>query len=430
MLSNEANELITRVGPGTPMGEYFRRFWIPALASAELVDPDGPPLRIRLLGEDLIAFRATSGKVGLIQNACPHRGASLFFGRNEEEGLRCVYHGWKFDVAGDCVDMPSEPAESNFKTKVHARAYPTIERGNLIWTYMGPAEEQPELPDYEWTRVPNPNVRTSRRLQECNYLQAIEGGIDSSHVPFLHGVLDPENRAAPNQKYLYRDTAPRLKVLKTNYGFAYGAQRNGDADSYYWRLTPFMLPFFTVIPGFTLSPDQSNHDAHQLTYSGHGWVPRDDNSCWMVTYSWNASRALQTGEGHPAHYVELDSRTLRANVNSENDYGIDRDVQRRETYTGIANGSIQDAAVQESMGGIYDRTQEHLGTSDAAIIYLRRMYSDAAQDIIAGRKLDLPTDQAAFRVRSVSAVLDRDIPFEEGLKYMDIPAPQSEVAAT
>ena len=421
MLSEQANELVTRVGPGTPTGTYLRRFWMPALASHELDQVDGPPLRLRLLGEDLIAFRTSPNEVGLIQNACPHRGASLFFGRNEEEGLRCVYHGWKFDVDGNCVDMPSEPAESNFKNKVHATAYPTIERGGLIWAYMGPRESMPELPPYEWTRVPEGHVRTSRRLQECNYLQGIEGGIDSSHVPFLHGVLDPERQAAPNQKYLYADTAPRLQVTPTDYGFAYGAQRNGEDSSYYWRLTPFLMPFFTVIPGFTVTPDQKKDDAHTLTYSGHGWVPRDDHSCWMVTYSWNASRRLEPGEGHPAHLVNLDERTLRADVNSDNDYGIDRDVQRSQTYTGIANGSIQDAAVQESMGSIYDRSNEHLGTSDAAIIYLRRLYLQAAQSIIEGKEPFIPTNHAAFRVRFVSAILDRDVPFEDGLKYMEIP---------
>jgi phthalate 4,5-dioxygenase len=429
MLSEQANDLVTRVGPGTPMGEYFRRYWIPALTSTEVPAPDGPPLRIRLLGEDLIAFRTTSGKAGLVQNACPHRGASLFFGRNEEEGLRCVYHGWKFDVTGACVDMPSEPAESNFRTKVKAAAYPTIERGGLVWTYMGPHELTPDLPPYEWTRVPEGQVLTSRRLQECNYLQAIEGGIDSSHVPFLHGVLDPSRRAAPNQKYLYADMAPRLKVMKTEYGFAYGAQRNGDDSSYYWRLTPFMLPFFTVIPGFTVTADQKQDDAQSLTYSGHGWVPRDDHSCWMVTYSWNASRRLQDGEGHPAHFVALDARTLRADANSDNDYFIDRDVQRTQTYTGIANGSIQDAAVQESMGSVYDRTKEHLGTSDAAVIFLRRMYAEAARDIIEGKEPSLPSEPAAFRVRSVSAILDREVPFEEGLRYMAIPAGEAQEVA-
>jgi nitrite reductase/ring-hydroxylating ferredoxin subunit len=420
MLSARNNELITRTGPGTPMGEYLRRYWLPAITSREVAEPDSPPIRVKLLNEDLIAFRSTSGQVGLIQNACPHRGASLFFGRNEEDGLRCVYHGWKFDVEGNCVDMPSEPAESNFKTKVHARAYPTQEVAGLVWVYMGPADLMPELPKYGWTQVPETNVHFSRRIQECNYLQAIEGGIDSSHVPFLHGVLDPKVRNSADRRFLYNDLAPRLIVQKTDYGFAYGAQRNGDEDTYYWRLTPFMFPFFTVIPGFTVTPDQpSDVDPNMLTYSGHGWVPMDDNNCWMVTYSWNPGRPLTEGEGHPAHYVEVDPKMYSVN-NARNDYGLDREEQRTKTYTGIPNGSMQDAAIQETMGAIFDRTREHLGTTDMAIINLRNMYLDASRAILEGGEPWMPADPDAFQVRSVSAILDRNVPFEGGLPYMAV----------
>src|ERR1044072_3652742 len=159
MLSPEDTEYLCRIGPGTPMGNLFRQYWLPAIKSDELPSPDCPPIRVKLLGEELIAYRTTSGAVGLMQNACPHRGASMFFGRNEEEGLRCVYHGWKFDTAGNCVDMPSEPAESNFKTKVHALAYPTQERSGLIWTYMGPREVPPQLPDLEVNMLPADRVR-------------------------------------------------------------------------------------------------------------------------------------------------------------------------------------------------------------------------------------------------------------------------------
>jgi phenylpropionate dioxygenase-like ring-hydroxylating dioxygenase large terminal subunit len=404
------------------MGEYLRRFWIPALTSTELPEPDCAPLRVKLMNEELIAFRTTSGSVGLIQNACPHRGASLFFGRNEEDGLRCVYHGWKFDVSGNCVDMPSEPAESNFKNKVHARAYPTLERAGIIWTYMGPPELKPaELPHYEWSRVKEGHVRVSRRVQGCNYLQAIEGGIDSSHVPFLHGVLDPERRRSPQQVYLYGDTAPRLMVRNTDYGFAYGAQRNAEADRYYWRLTPFLIPFFTVIPGFTITPDQpTDIDPEQLTYSGHGWIPMDDENCWMLTYSWNPGRKLRPDEGHPAHFLEVDPRTLHTIANASNDYFIDREVQRTRTFTGIENGSLQDAAIQESMGSVFDRTQEHLGTSDSAIIHLRSMYLQGARQVLEGGEPFLADKPDAFRVRSVSALLGRDVPFEQGLQYMQI----------
>jgi phenylpropionate dioxygenase-like ring-hydroxylating dioxygenase large terminal subunit len=417
MLTARNNELITRTGPGTPMGEYLRRFWIPALISRELPQPDCPPLRLTLLGERLVAFRASSGSVGLIRENCPHRGASLFFGRNEEDGLRCVYHGWKFAVSGACVDMPSEPAESNFRTKVRATTYPALERGGMVWAYLGPPDLEPELPDYEWTLVPEDRVLASRRIQHCNYLQAIEGGIDSAHVPFLHGVLDPRERQAPSRKYLYGDLAPRLSVEGTDYGFAYGAQRDAEPDSSYWRFTPFMLPFFTVIPGF--APAGEPQEPESLTYSGHGWVPLDDESCWMFTYSWNASRPLREGEGHPAHFVELRPGSLTPLASTANDYFMDRGVQRSETYTGIENGSMQDAAIQESMGIIFDRTLEHVGTTDRAIIFLRNLYLAAVRDQMEGAEPALPRNPGAFRVRSVSAVLDRGVPFEEGRKKME-----------
>jgi phthalate 4,5-dioxygenase len=192
MLKRQDNELITRVGPGTPMGNTMRRYWIPALLSSELPHADSDPLRVRLLGEDLVAFRDTNGNVGLIQNNCPHRGASLFFGRNEEAGIRCVYHGWKFDLTGQCIDMPNEPAESDFKTKVKATAYPIAEKAGVVWTYMGPLDKQPPLPDYEWMRAPDGWMHCSKTFENCNYLQSMEGGLDTSHSSFLHRNLDPE----------------------------------------------------------------------------------------------------------------------------------------------------------------------------------------------------------------------------------------------
>src|SRR5207248_6766233 len=175
MLSKQDNDYMCKVGPGTPMGNLMRQYWIPALMSRGLPSLDCPPVRTRLLGENLIAFRTTSGTVGLVANACPHRGASLFFGRNEEDGLRCVYRGWKFDVTGQCVDMPSEPAESNFKTKIKAAAYPCVERGGAVWTYMGPREVPPPLPQFEANMLPS--ARASRSMRECNYMQSLEGDI-------------------------------------------------------------------------------------------------------------------------------------------------------------------------------------------------------------------------------------------------------------
>jgi phthalate 4,5-dioxygenase len=190
VLSKEENELLTQTDPGTPAGQYFRRFWLPALLPSEVPTPDSPPVRVRLLGENLIAFRDTNGQVGILDETCPHRRASLFWGRNEDCGLRCVYHGWKFDVNGICTDMPNEPQEYRFENKVRTTAYPTREYGGLVWVYMGPPGLQPELPKLEWARVPESHRYISKRLQETNCLQAIEGGIDSSHSNFLHASLD------------------------------------------------------------------------------------------------------------------------------------------------------------------------------------------------------------------------------------------------
>ena len=230
MISKEENELLCRTGPGTPMGELFRRFWLPVALSRELPKPDCPPVRLQVLSEDLIAFRDTTGQVGLLARYCPHRGASLFFGRNEEGGLRCVYHGWKFNRTGACVDMPNEPAECTFKHKIQQTAYPIREAGGVIWAYMGPQETIPELPQLEWTLVPQNHVYAHKRFQHCNYLQNVEGEVDSSHVSFLHREFWPEKfeAAIAGQVLLARakDSAPKFLVQETEYGLTIGAQRN------------------------------------------------------------------------------------------------------------------------------------------------------------------------------------------------------------
>jgi len=244
MLSLQNNDLLCRVGRGTPMGELFRRFWLPALMPEELPQPDCPPVRIRLLGEDLVAFRDSAGQVGVVVENCPHRGASLFFGRNEEEGLRCVYHGWKFDTSGACLDMPNEPPESNFRSKVRVTAYRAREHGGLIWVYMGPEESNPELPQLEWTAVPASHRHLVKWRHESNYAQGLEGDIDTSHVSFLHRYFaadaDP-NGTNRGRTTLSTDPAPRLMLKETDYGFVYGGRRAAESGSHYWRVTQFLL---------------------------------------------------------------------------------------------------------------------------------------------------------------------------------------------
>jgi phthalate 4,5-dioxygenase oxygenase subunit len=416
MLSREDSELLTQVGPGTPMGELIRRFWIPAALSEELPERDGAPLRVRLLSENLVAYRDSTGSVGLVAENCPHRGASLFFGRNEEEGLRCVYHGWKFDTSGACVDMPNEPPESNFKHKVKVTSYPCEERGGVIWTYMGPRDFKPELPDLEWALVPDSHRYIGKNYQESNWAQAVEGGIDSSHASFLHRWLDPEVRAKHTQPWIKgapaegrlmaADKSPKFMFTHTEFGFFIGARRTIPDQGYYWRLTPMYLPFYTTIP---------SHIEPGEPYAGHAWVPIDDENCWTYTVSWSADRPLRQEETEwwMWHKGVADNEPGYKPIrNKANDYLIDREMQRTQTYTGIVGSGTEDRAVQETMGTIVDRSKEHLGTSDTAIIGFRRLLLKLARDLQEGHEPMAPRQGSAYRVRSASILVDHDAPLD------------------
>src|SRR5215470_10195105 len=275
MLSKEDNELLTRVGPGTLMGNLLRRYWTPACLSSEVPGSDSDPIRVRLLGEDLIAFRDTNGKVGLIQNNCPHRGASLFFGRNEEAGLRCVYHGWKFDVDGHCIDMPNEPAESDFKSKVKAMAYPTIERGGIVWAYLGPRQTPPPLPDLEGNMQVDSDQSARANQLPCNWLQILEGDIDTTHVGFLHygGLKAEEQIPGSFSEYQLRVKTAHFEVIDTEGGAAYGARRPASEDQVYWRIAQWCFPFYTFTPPGVLGTKKGGNarvpmdDYHTMTFS-------------------------------------------------------------------------------------------------------------------------------------------------------------------
>jgi phthalate 4,5-dioxygenase oxygenase subunit len=373
MLSKEDNELVTRVGPGTPMGSLMRQYWLPAMLSSELPAPDSDPLRVLLLGEQLIAFRDSNGQVGLIQNNCPHRGASLFFGRNEESGLRCVYHGWKFAVDGTCVDMPNEPAESDFRSKVKAVAYPTRERGGIVWAYLGPRAEPPPLPDLEPNMLPAERVVVAAMQRECNWLQGLEGDVDTSHLGFLHlGAIEPEaTRPGTFAHYTVKDRAPRYSVVDTDYGAMYGAYRPGGEGMLYWRLSQFLFPFYAMIPTGVLG--------HQIV--ARAWVPMDDTHMMFFSMSDAPARARQGEETLP-NTSDWYGR-FRLVGNASNDYRMDRGKQRRkEDYTGIPGIHTQDQAITESMGPIYDRSNERLGTSDVMVIRVRRRLLEAARALV------------------------------------------------
>jgi phenylpropionate dioxygenase-like ring-hydroxylating dioxygenase large terminal subunit len=415
MLSREENELLTRVGQATPTGELFRRFWLPVLLSEELPRADSDPVRLRILGEDLVAFRETSGGVGLLAHNCPHRGASLFFGRNEEGGLRCVYHGWKFDVSGACLDMPNEPAESDFRTRVRATAYPCVERGGLVWAYMGPPDRRPEPPDLEFTLVPDCHHYVTKYPLDCNYMQGMEGELDSSHVSFLHSTLNPEqnrlNRQVLGQNLLEltaRDGHPRFTVVDSDGGLVIGASREVGDGTLYWRITQWLVPCYTLVPG-----DPRGTLLCQIR------IPIDDEHHWLFRLRWNAFRPLpeeevreyQRGGGFYATQIPGSYQTL---ANKSNDYLIDRQKQKTVNYSGLESVPIEDTAMMESMGAIYDRTLEHLGSSDVAVISTRRRLIKLATDLQSGAEPFAATHPELYRVRSAVKVLPREVPFLEG----------------
>lgn len=413
MLTQEQNELLTRTDPGTPMGQLFRRYWIPALLAEEIPTADCPPVRVKLLGEQLIAFRDTAGRIGLLDEFCSHRTASLFFGRNEECGLRCAYHGWKYDVDGNCVDMPSEPEQSKFKERIKQTAYPCVERAGIIWTYMGPPEHMPALPELEWAMLDDDQRFVSKRLQESNYLQAMEGGIDSSHVSFAHRFSlddDPMHSGTEGNKYLKADTRPKFEVAESDGGLVIGARRTADEENYYWRITQWIMPWYTIIPPF------GTHNP----LGAHAWVPIDDENCWAWSINYHPTRALEPDEvrsmrdGHGIH-VKYIPGTYRTLANKGNDYLIDRQAQAdRKTFSGVEGISMQDASLQESMGVICDRTKERLGTSDAGIILARRRLLAALEQLDEGDGALPGVDPEHQRVRSTSVLLPTSVPFHEG----------------
>jgi len=381
MSKQKDSEDLVRVGPGTAMGEMMRQYWIPAAISSEL-ERDGAPMRLVLLGEKLIAFRDSSGRVGVMDHRCPHRCASLFLGRNEENGIRCVYHGWKYDAAGNCVDMPNAPPYQDFKNKVKAKAYKVTERNGLVWVYMGARKEAPPLPAIEASLLPEAELQISLVQRECNWLHALEGDIDTSHFGFLHtGSVQPED-VAPDSllRWTVTNRAPEYHVTDTSYGTMYCAYRAAEAGQTYWRFANFLFPFWTQTPQGPF--DRVNTRA---------WVPMDDTHTMFVSLSWRGSpasmRPLKNGQMVPGSRLGFDYLPnttdwygrWRLTQNPSNDWMIDRAAQKTESFTGIASIHGQDQAVTESMGGITDHSFENRAPSDLMIARTRRRLLRAAR---------------------------------------------------
>jgi phthalate 4,5-dioxygenase oxygenase subunit len=437
VLKQAENELLTRVGPGTAMGAVMRRYWIPVLLREEIPDPDGDPVRVRLLGEDLVAFRDSTGAVGLLGALCPHRGAPLFFGRNERSGLRCMYHGWKFTVDGRCADMPNVPPDSDFKARIQHTSYPCVERHDLVWAYLGPERPAPPFPAMDWTDLPPDHLVVSKQLLACNYAQAMEGDFDPSHISFLHSSLaafrqfeelSADSPPAPSPAaggeltpelehvYWALDPRPVIMAIETENGLFSGARREAGPGHYYYRFNHFIMPFFAGIPRDTGAQAQVN-----------AWVPVDDETTMVWRISYRPERPLTGPEraeqlsGADAHVAPggylpptaaPGSRWIPA-LNRANDYGLDRQAERTTRYAGVPGVWAQDRACTEGMGAIMDRRQEHLASSDLPVIKMRRLLIRVARQLKAAGT-EPPGVRTVPRVAAIpTGLYQRDLPWEQ-----------------
>jgi hypothetical protein len=377
-------EEITRVGPGTLMGNFMRQYWIPALKSTELI-ADAPPTRLKLFNEKLIAFRDSSGRPGIFNHECPHRCASLFLGRNEKDGLRCIYHGWKFDVNGQCLDMPNVSPNPKIQSKIKAKAYKVLERSGVIWVYLGESKTPPLFPEIEATLLPESELVVDFMLRKCNWLQALDGEIDTSHIGFLHwGCLDAQDIPEGHPLEHIKDAIPQYHVCETEWGTHYSAYRfiNGEKEIY-WRSANFLFPFWTQTPQGEFA---SNVNAR-------AWVPLDDENTMFIYFRWTKrpnyqiplKNGLAPGGNKPMpEYIDNSTDWLgrwRLKADASNDWLIDRYAQSRGLiFSGIDNIHLQDQAVTESMGPIANQLNEHLVSADLMIAKTRKVILKAARD--------------------------------------------------
>jgi phenylpropionate dioxygenase-like ring-hydroxylating dioxygenase large terminal subunit len=412
MTNATESEQLTRIGSGTMMGELMRQYWLPAAKSSELI-AGGDPLRLMLLGEKLVAFRDHRGRVGVFDHRCPHRCASLFYGRNEQGGLRCVYHGWQFDADGHCVDMPNLLPAQQFRQKVHAKAYKVIEKAGVIWVYMG-ERAAPPFPEIEAALLAEADLFIMFAQRECNWLQALEGDIDTSHFGFLHvGSIRPDDVTDDSMlRYQVGNRAPEYHVTDTEWGTMYCAYRPAEDGKTYWRFAHFGFPFWTWVPqGDFLDRVQAR-----------AWVPMDDTHTMFVSLTWkqmSRTPPLKDGKPIPGSLPILDYLPnttdwygrWRPAANAANDYLIDRVAQRNDViYTGISHIHMQDQAITESMGEIVDHAYEHLAPSDQMITRTRRRLLLAARALRekGARPPGLDDPGIYMQARSGEAVLAAD----------------------
>jgi phenylpropionate dioxygenase-like ring-hydroxylating dioxygenase large terminal subunit len=415
MLSSQDNDRLTQVGPGTPLGRFFRRYWIPAAKLEELGEPGGSPARVGLLGEKLVTFRDPTGKPGLIHEFCPHRRASLAYARNEEGGLRCLYHGWKIAQDGRVLEAPPEPKGSKLAANLCTAAYPVREAGGLLWTYMGPRELEPPFPNFPWLNLPPSQLLVVKMYQDTNYLQGLEGDLDPAHPNYLHRDFDTDQSKGwvgagwKSIADMMSDGAPVIHCEETPYLMRVGAIRSTDDPKVkYVRTTEWVAPFYTYIA-------TGPHESRLMK----AWHPIDDFSCFTFYIHFNPNAPLNI----PATYANWGHRTepphYRTVHTVENKHLQDRRRMASSNFSGIEGAAIQDRAVQEGMGPICDRTQEHLGTSDKAVIYYRRLILRKLAEMDAGKPLPAHDPSLDFNHRTGSWYMPADGDWHTVLDYQE-----------
>ncbi len=416
MLTHEDNRRLTQVGPGTPLGEFFRRYWIPAAVLEEIREPGGAPVRVGLLGEKLVAYRDPEGTPGLMKEHCPHRGASLAYGRNEAGGLRCLYHGWKMDACGSITDMPAEPPDTRMKRMLRHVAYPVREAGGLLWTYMGPADRMPPFPAFPWMDLPPAQLLVVKMYQDSNYLQGLEGDLDPAHPNYLHRDFDEEiarqswtGAGWQSISDLMSDGAPVIHVEETPQLMRVGAVRKtSDPAVAYVRTTEWVAPFYTHI---ATGPHES-----QLFKA---WLPIDDDSCFTFYIHHDARTPLDIPAIHANWGHRSDPPSYRTPHTVANMHLQDRRMMVDGNFSGVTGAAIQDRAVQESMGPVFDRTQEHLGTSDKAVIFYRRLILRKLREMAEGLPLPATAPGTDFGQRAASVFMPTGAPWQEAVKWIE-----------
>jgi len=410
MLTHDENELLCRVEGDAPMGRIFRRHWIPVSLIEEVPEADGKPVHARILGEDLVVFRDSEGRVGVLDERCPHRRASLVLGRNEESGLRCLYHGWKVDVQGNVLEMASEPAASGLCSKVKHKAYPVHEWGGFVWAWMGPAEEMPAFEPPAWAPTEDTRVSIVKVQVDCNWAQILEGAIDSAHSSSLHSTdmpparVDGAKATATSWPRPSTDKAPRLQLQQTPFGFRYAAIRRpimNSATHDYVRISLFVAPSTVLIPPNNMYNLANVNIPRDDTHTNFYFIAWSDTGPGIEQESWRKFCGAQVG-------IDLDDKYRKARKR-DNDFLQDRNAMRLGDFTGIRGIPMQDMAMWETMGPIADRSLERLGASDLAIVEFRRIMVEAARRMASGgRAIGTEPDRVAHsRLRSFEGIVPR-----------------------